>query len=224
MTTAGATGRTRLGGCLGILFPLLAAASGCGKERLDLGKVEAETRSDAGVRDGGADSGVSQADGGNPPEPYCDHENECRNHQVCVTEKHRCGECTQETADTQCGRAGFGSKSSRQVCDLDTNLCEDCLADADCVEPFVCNPKSRRCTVTCTADPCFTFPITNLGVGACVEGLCQICRDDSDCTALQNPYVRFGSHCRNGDCAECVTDGDCSPLRPHCGPHGACVE
>jgi hypothetical protein len=173
------------------------------------------------VRDGSADAA---RDAATSREHYCsaEHDNCADYNEVCVFEKHRCGQCTQETRSDQCGFSNLGFSPQ---CDLETNRCVECLEDVDCRTPFTaCHPTRHVCTVPCTADGCFPF-----GFGVCEEGFCSQCRYDTDCVtlnaALQGlPFLRIGLHCSHNACVDCLRDLDCPGTQPgRCSANGSCL-
>jgi hypothetical protein len=204
-------------GAVGVIAALLAMP-GCGRKVIELGIPLLISSTDAGSAGVTLDSG--QGDAAPPHNHPCTTNRDCTPfNKVCVTEKHQCGECTADTRETQCPRSRTGL---RLQCEPATNLCVECLDDEDCPASTVCHPKSHFCTVPCTADNCFING-PGISLGVCEEGVCSICRDDSQCEALQAlPFASLRPKCSNGACVECLTDRDCRGSRPQCNANGSC--
>ena len=100
------------------------------------------------------------------------------------------------------------------VCDLEANVCRNCLTDFDCISK---NGKSRFCNTTsymcqgCLSD-------SNCGPNSqCLDGQCVYgCQGDADCTTAEYP------HCDTDirRCVQCVNNGQCNGTMPYCDVNG----
>jgi hypothetical protein len=132
-----------------------------------------------------------------------------------------------QSANMRCADCRDNSQCSgvRDICV--NNHCVDCDVDADC--------PSNICTPAKTCGECRENGDCP-GAGTCVEGFCQACASDDDCTGVlgvcgaDGECVQCASdsdcsapldRCRRGFCNSCVNDGDCPSLAlPSCNNSG----
>ncbi len=161
---------------------------------VDAGPVDAGP-DDAGV-DAGSDAGFDAGfDGG--ADAGCNSPGEC--------ECQDAGDC-----------AGV-----RPLCGAD-HRCVECLAHTDCGTNGLCDPKTRRCTLSCTSSADCDGGLRNR-CGSDLPRHCIACDDPPSCPVAQVAVCAESV----GFCVECSRDSQCADggLKPRCDTRfGACVQ
>jgi hypothetical protein len=153
--------------------------------------------------DSGADGALSDSgasDGAKPPDGGVDS----AGHDATMPDA--AGGCV--------GPGGVDCSVNGQVCDPATNMCVDCLTNADCAGAFfpLCDPGSNTC-VECLGPSDCTYDTPG-----CSAGFCGGCMTAADCPP--------SNQCTQGSCT-CEGNAGCGGDAPTCifsgaSPEGSC--
>ncbi len=172
-----------------------------------------------GGEGGGGSGGMSPSQGGagasgsGPMSNLCTDDSWCELFKPMLPGcKPDSGLCVQCTLDEHCGD---------RRCNVEDNLCEECVENSDCGEDGACDLAKFVCVDCTTNDECTTDPVNNqcnTGTYQCVD-----CVDNNGC--LDNG-VNGTCFTTGHVCVDCLVNSDCSEVgKPACDETArTCVE